>query len=246
VLFTTGHRLTAKLARSLREAGLDCMMIGLESADRSTHDATRGVSGSFDQAIAAIRLALEEGLYTAISTIATHDKLASGHIEAMAELAARLGIHEFRILEPIPTGRIAADMSVVLSEEESRMLADFHVEWNRRRTGPAVAAFSYLESKEMFGCGAGYHHLFVDSLGNVCPCDLTPLSFGNVLKESLRDIWEMMGVTFSKPRCRCLMKDLCTNPLIQAGPLPLPPHRSLELCSACPSDPALPDIYRRL
>jgi radical SAM protein with 4Fe4S-binding SPASM domain len=40
----------------------------------------------------------------------------------------------------------------------------------------------------MFGCGAGFHHLFIDALGNVCPCDLTPLKLGNC--------WKSRSMTF--------------------------------------------------
>jgi len=32
--------------------------------------------------------------------------------------------------------------------------------------------------------------MFIDSQGNVCPCDFTMLSFGNILERPIYKIWE--------------------------------------------------------
>jgi len=32
--------------------------------------------------------------------------------------------------------------------------------------------------------------MFIDSQGNVCPCDFTMLSFGNILERPIQEIWE--------------------------------------------------------
>ena len=248
IMFTTGHGLTKELAGKLFCADLDCMMIGIESADRDEHDKVRGAAGSFDEAIKAIGLSLEAGLYTAISTVGTKAKIKSGQIQKLAALAEEYGVHEFRVLEPIPTGSFYDEKDQVLSGDESKELADFHKQWNRKNSGPAISGFSYLESDEMFGCGAGFHHLFIDAIGNVCPCDLTPLSFGNVLEEPLEAIWQKMGEIFDLPRCGCLMKEICkkTNELKDGQQLPLEPQRSYDLCKAVNKCDKLPKVYENL
>jgi len=248
ILFTTGHRLTKELANQLRNSALDCIMIGIESDDSIEHDKVRGVTGSFDEAIKAIGLSLKAGFYTAISTVGTKEKIANGQIQRLAKLAQEHGVHEFRILEPIPTGSFYNQKDEVLSEEESKTLADFHKQWNRKNSGPAISGFSYLESDEMFGCGAGFHHLFIDAIGNVCPCDLTPLSFGNVLDEPLEDIWLKMGELFNLPRCGCLMKELCSKmaDLADGKEFPLSMEKSLKLCGTVDNKGQLPMVYRNL
>lgn len=248
IIFTTGHRLNKELASQLIKADLDCIMIGIESDDSSEHDSIRGVVGSFDEAIKAIGLSLEAGLYTAISTVGTKEKIANGQIQRLAELATQYSVHEFRILEPIPTGSFYKQRNEVLSENESKKLADFHKQWNRKNSGPAVSGFSYLESDEMFGCGAGFHHLFVDAIGNVCPCDLTPLSFGNLLDESLEDIWLRMGELFDLPRCGCFMKEVCSKAAnwINGQKLPLSTEESMSLCKTIDCKRQLPMVYKNL
>ena len=58
-----------------------------------------------------------------------------------------------------------------------------------------------------------YYHFYdgCDALGNVCPCDLTPLKLGNVLEQPLTEIWSEMSEWFNLPRSGCLMKCLCTE-----------------------------------
>ena len=46
----------------------------------------------------------EAGIYTAISTIATHERLQSGELERMYQLGRSWGVSEFRILAPVATG----------------------------------------------------------------------------------------------------------------------------------------------
>jgi MoaA/NifB/PqqE/SkfB family radical SAM enzyme len=152
---------------------------------------------------------------------------------------------EFRLLTPVATGSALGDETFSLDAAGRRTLRDFHIRHNRRGAGPAVAALAYLESPEMFGCGGGFHHLHIDAGGEVCPCDLTPLSFGNITDEPLEHIWTRMGRTFDRPRCRCLMADLAGRISPQAA-LPLAPSASRTLCPPPDRDEPLPQAYRRL
>lgn len=248
IVFSTGHGLHMDLAQAFRGAGLGCLMIGMESDDPTRHDAVRGVKGSFQIGADAIELALNAGLYTAISTVATRAKLQNGQLQRLAEFATRMGVHEYRILEPVPTGRFLQHATEVLTSEEKRRLAEFHKEWNRAGKGPAIAAFSHLESSAMFGCGAGCHHLYVDALGHVCPCDLTPVSFGNALQEPLAQIWRRMEAHFAQPRCNCLAQSLGTD-LARTGydgQLPLVDAESQCLCARQRQPEGLPRVYANL
>ncbi len=247
IMFSTGYRLDSQLADNLSHAGLNCLTIGLESDDSSQHDEIRGAHGSYDEGINAAELSLNAGLYTAISTVGTRKKIRDGQIERMAELATRLGVHEFRILEPVPTGRYSEDQCEILSPEESRKLADFHKKWNRKGKGPAIASFAHLESDEMFGCGAGYHHLFIDAVGNVCPCDLTQISMGNLLQEPLSDIWDRMSEWFNLPRCGCFAKEICNEISSKATlEFPICKDKSVKICHAHKRDDRLPGVFEGL
>ncbi len=245
ILFTTGHGLDAARAHRLADAGLTCATIGIEHADAARHDAVRGGAGSFAEAERAIADCRQAGVYTAISTVATREKIAAGELADMYELACRWGVGELRVLAPVATGAWAGCAEAMLDPAERDALKRFHRTYNRRRRGPAIACFAYLESDELFGCGAGFHHLFIDAAGRVCPCDLTPLSFGDTATEPLADIWQRMDQYFPTPRRGCLMQALAPRLPADAA-LPLDRPASERLCTACPNRSTLPEGYRRL
>lgn len=245
ILFTAGSGLNDELAGRLAGAGITCVTVGFESNSRQVHDDVREREGSYDEAVAAVEACRRAGIYTAISTIAFDDKVADGTLDRMYKMAEEWGIGEFRILSPVPTGSAAGNSEVVASGDTLDRVKEFHRAHNRRRTGPIVASFASLESPEKFGCGAGYHHLFVDSGGEVCPCDLTPMSFGNAASESIVEIWERMGGYFPFPRCDCVMKEML-NEIDSSTQLPLPREVSEQICPPRPSDDSLPGCYCRL
>ena len=245
IVFTTGHGLDQRRAESLRRAGAGCVTVGLESADPATHDRVRGVVGSFASAREAVAACRGAGLFTAISTVGFREKLASGELERLYRLGADWGVGEFRLLAPVATGGLSGCGSAMLSAEELAALAAFQVDHNRLDGGPSVNSFAHLESAEMFGCGAGYHHLFIDASGEVCPCDLTPMSFGNAAQEPLADIWARMGEFFARPRCGCLMGQLAAG-FHNGAPLPLAREQSESLCPRRLPTDLLPQAYRRL
>ena len=246
IVFTTGHRLDVRRAKQLADAGVANVTIGLENADAAAHDRVRGREGSFAEAEAAACACRDAGVYLAISAIGAREKLVRGELERMYELGMRWSASEFRILAPAATGAWKGCEAEMLSPDEYRALAEFHQDHNRRKSGPAIASFAYLESDAVFGCGAGFHHLFVDAAGQVCPCDLTPLSFGDVTAEPLANIWRRMGAFFPAPRRGCLMNRIARQVDEHGETLPLERAVSEQICRACQPEGPLPEGYRRL
>ena len=246
ILFTTGYALDSGRAKRLADAGVSCVTVGIESADPAVHDRVRDRPGSFDEARAAVDACNKAGIYAAVSTIGTRERIAGGDLETMYELARQWSVGEFRLLVPVATGGWRHCASAMLSPQERQILYDFHVRHNREPDGPAVNSFAYLESDEVFGCGAGYHHLFIDAAGRVCPCDLTPLSFGDATVESLADIWQRMAEFFPLPRRSCLMVRIADRLPVAPTPLPLDRAQSEALCPRRNAAEPLPDGYRRL
>jgi len=244
VLFTTGYQLDDARAKKLAETGVGSVVIGIESTNPKEHDLVRGKSGSYTEALAAIKACTNAGIYTAIETIGTREKIRNGELEKIYEQGRRLNVGEIRILSPVAVGLWAGCTEVMLRPEELTFLKEFHMRHNRLHNGPCVASSAYIESEIMFGCNGGYHHLYIDAAGEVSPCDLTPLSFGNVTKESLQDIWRKMGKYFLQPRSHCLMSDIATK--INAEQFPLTPDESRKIISDLDPQNDLPVLYQRL
>jgi MoaA/NifB/PqqE/SkfB family radical SAM enzyme len=174
----------------------------------------------------------------------TREKIHTNDLERIYDIACQYNVGELRILSPVATGSWSGRPEKMLTAEEISYLQQFHRNHNRQKNGPCVATSAYIESADMFGCNAGYHHLFIDAAGEVCPCDLTPISFGNITTQPLKEIWENMKRYFPQPRNSCLMSEISNK--ITASSLPLPPSQSTHLIPQIEPHTPFPGIYRRI
>jgi MoaA/NifB/PqqE/SkfB family radical SAM enzyme/protein-L-isoaspartate O-methyltransferase len=242
ILGTTGYGLDANRARRLARSGVSAMGVSLDSADEQEHDQLRGHEGAFGTALEAMELADGAGIYPYFVTVARHELLENDCFYAFLEFAGRHGAREVHLLEPCPTGRLAGRDDVVLSAEERRRIVELQMEVADRDDLPILSTLTYLEGPEAFGCGAGQTYIYIDGSGELCPCNLVPLSFGNVAREPLHTLLDLMGSHFDRPRPSCIGRSL--TPLAGDGPLPTPPDLSRRLCEKhLPKEHELPRFF---
>ena len=91
--------------------------------------------------------------------------------------------------------------------------------------------------------------MFIDSQGNVCPCDFTMLSFGNILERPIQEIWEETSKYFCTPGPACYAN--ISNDVIfskKKAEWPLKKKATLEILDECPSynEERLPEFYKRM
>jgi MoaA/NifB/PqqE/SkfB family radical SAM enzyme/ubiquinone/menaquinone biosynthesis C-methylase UbiE len=227
-LNTTGAGLNLDRAISLRKAGIFALGVSLDSLSMEEHDRMRGKKGAFETARAALSLAVDAGLYPYVISVATRSLLEESHFMSFLRFALDAGAREVHLLEPCATGNLSGKAEVVLTSDEKKLILGYQKEVARDESLPILSSFLYLESAEAFGCGAGLTHLYIDGSGEVCPCNLVPLSFGNITHESLEAILERMGKHFFQPRCNCVGQDLAPN--IRVDHLPLALEQSEALC----------------
>lgn len=227
-LNTTGAGLTGERAAGLRAAGLFALGVSLDSMDGQEHDSLRGRAGAFDTAVRALELAGGAGLYPYVISVARKEFLEPARFRAFMRFAADVGAREIHLLEPCAIGRLAGNEGVVLDETDVQRLLECQAEAASSEDLPIVSSFRYLESPSAFGCGAGITHLYIDGTGEVCPCNLVPLSFGNAVTEPLGAILGRMGSHFDKPRCSCVGQTLRKH--VRGSRLPLSRRESEELC----------------
>lgn len=239
ILFTSGRGFTPALAARLSAAGLWSVCVSLDADTAEAHDAARG-QGSFAAALDALRLANTEGFYVMAGAVATPAFVRSGMPARIHSLLAGLGVHELRIVEAMPCGGLSGcAASDLLSPDDVAALRRFHVETNRAGRGPKICAFNHVESPDVFGCGAGTQHLFIEPSGIVCPCDFTPLGFGNVRETPLADVWRRMNLAMGdNPRTHCfIQRHRSAVQAHAAAGFPLPPDLSERICREAGPEP---------
>ena len=242
-LNTTGAGLTADRAQALHDAGLFAVGVSIDSQVAEDHDRMRGRKGAFMTALNAIGLAAKSGLYPYVISLATREFLGPSRFRSFMRFAGDIGAREVHLLEPCPTGKLAGHSEVVLNQAERQRILDFQKEVSCDESLPILSSFAYLESPEAFGCGAGLTHLYIDGSGEICPCNLVPISFGNIADEPVHQVLDKMGRFFRKPRTVCVGRVLGRH--ITEDRLPTNPEVSAQICEEhLDTDHPLPRFFK--
>ena len=133
IIFSSGAGFTPEYARQLKDAGLWAFCVSVESFDETVNSHMRNSPEALEIAREALKLSVKSGFYTMIGSVARRSFIENREYEKIYEIARELGIDEFRIVEPMPCGKlIAASEEDLLTPEHIKILRDFHVATNRR------------------------------------------------------------------------------------------------------------------
>lgn len=92
---------------AIREAGIERISLSLDGATKETHDAFRGVKGTFNRTIAAVEMAHQAGLSVQINTTLTRSNLHE--FDTFRDLMFELKPAMWSVFVLVPTGRAQAD-----------------------------------------------------------------------------------------------------------------------------------------
>jgi heme b synthase len=210
-LASNGTMVDAEIAHRIREVGIRRVSISLDGGKPETHDAFRGLPGSFEQALEGFRCMREEDIPVQVNvTIAKHNISERQEILDLAVREGACALHLF-LLVPVGCGvEIAKDAMISPQEYEETL------EWLYGQTKKteieirATCAPHYYriirqKAKEegrkldfktdgmaamTKGCLAGNGVFFVSHRGDVQPCGYLPLAAGNITETHIRDILE--------------------------------------------------------
>ena len=177
---TNGTLLDEKKIKLLRKAGVDILTISLDSAVSEEHDCFRGVAGSFDKTINAVKLALKNGLNVTLGAVASHQNIRSQGFIDLIELAHELNVIICLALAA-PLGEWAGNQDIILTEDDRTYLYELVDKYPLLRTD-FEANFVHR------GCGAVKEILYLTPYGDILACPFLHFSLGNVFDESLKII----------------------------------------------------------
>jgi MoaA/NifB/PqqE/SkfB family radical SAM enzyme len=205
IIFTSGYGLDFQRARKLKDYGLFYIAISLDDFDKTRHDKARGLKGAFENSIKAIKNAKKAGLYTIVQSVITKAMFSSDRIWKFINYVKELDADELLLLEPLGTGRLlCSDNGIFLDEETRLQLKDLHDIAIEKMDLPKIYSFAHIEHPTQFGCDAGIHHAYIDTIGNLWPCNFLPISLGNILKEP-DIIYNRLIKYFSRPCEICIL-----------------------------------------
>ncbi len=198
--------LTVDAIHRLRDVGLERLAISIDGADAATHDAFRGVPGTFERSITALETARAAGLSTQINSSlwrGNRDQLAG-----MAEMARWLGIALWSVFVMVPTGRAVRGMLLAAREHESlyQALADlvaagqpfqikttagqpfYRVLHQRGLDGPAGTRPG-MRANRAVNDGNGNGFVFVSHRGEIMPSGFLPMVCGDIRRDAIAEVY---------------------------------------------------------
>lgn len=200
--------LTEAAIESFKAAGVTRMAISVDGHDAATHDYFRGIPGTFDRAMTALRHAQKIGLDTQFQTTVTRRNM--NHLPEIARIVEDVGSKMWSLFFLIVTGRAQAGDDLQAPEYEEV----FRFMYELAKTAPfgikTTEAMHYrryvaqrmreehtgehnVAAKEVAwrtsGVSDGKGFVFVSHTGEIFPAGFLPITAGNVLRDSLTDVY---------------------------------------------------------
>ena len=161
------------------------LLISLHGATSYTHEAFTGVPGSFEETVTNIRRAAAASLSVTTSTVITKQNYTQvNQIAALnKELSANHAVFNRYLGQHLPDiGLAKEELKEAIQAIEQLRVAGYPVKF-----GNCIPQCFYPSSST--GCLAGVAYWTVDPWGNVRPCNHAPLICGNLLDQSIEEIW---------------------------------------------------------
>ena len=195
-LLTNGTLIDRRAARSLKVAGIKGVQVSLEGP-KNVHEAIRG-GNSFDRALKGVEHLVGEGVPVTLNV--TLSSINVDHFGEIMDLASGLRVPRVGFSRLVPSGRGIGLVDSMLAAERikdayGKIFSDLR-EGLEVVTGDPVAAQIGETAAPTEGglvpnggCAAGVSGLTILPDGTITPCRRLNVPIGNILRDSLREVW---------------------------------------------------------
>jgi len=197
-IITNGLLLSREVVKRLSAfPKLKKIKISLDGADAEVHDSIRQ-KGVFEKVNQSLPMIKQENRFEIILMV-TVMKRNYRSLPSLIRLCQNLGVNGLILERFIPLGRGKTFMNEVLEKDQWRELVEILMEFFSMKVDeddiPSYQAFQITfdeEGAELLGapCIIGRDGLCIMPEGIVFPCRRFPIPIGNLMNESLKEIWE--------------------------------------------------------
>ena len=191
----------------LKEHGVEGLGLSLDGSTAARHDSIRGVAGTFDLTMKALRWAQELGIPVQVNTLTAAE--TASDLPAIYEVLKPFGLARWSLFFLISVGR--GRVLKPLTPEEGEALMEWIHETSRvapftvstteapsfRRVALEKLRAEGLTGEEIRRTGAtrsygirdGHGIVFVSNTGDICPAGFLPLPVGNVRRHNIVEMY---------------------------------------------------------
>lgn len=180
--------LTREKLLRYRKAGVDSLMVSVDSIDPDEHDAFRQKRGALSETLGTVGLAKKLGFSVFVCIVIHHRNLYSKKLDALLAFTRKNGII-INFALAVPAGNwndfecFKKDFMLTKKDKiyvREVMKKNYH------------ARFDFSINLKKWGCPAAAEKIYITPYGDVMPCPFIQVSFGNVRNESILSIRKRM------------------------------------------------------
>lgn len=196
VMGTSGYLIDSGTAANLKDAGIRAVAISLDSDNPEVHDSFRGLDGVWERAVGALGHCRDAGIAVQINMSVMRSAISD--VEGVIGLGTSLGVRDYQLFFPIPTGR-ARQIEPRSPEEYEELIRQVLIRY--RDAGLTIRPTCAPQFRRIAdglgitspgwgrGCLAGITYCRIFANGDVTPCPYLPVSAGNVRITPFYEIW---------------------------------------------------------
>lgn len=199
--------LTREVLARLKAHGVEGLGLSLDGSTAARHDAIRGVPGTFERTMTAMRWAQELEMPLQVNTLAAAE--TADDVPAIFELLKPMTPARWSLFFLISVGR-GKVLQAMTPEEAERLMgwvyetsksAPFIVATTEAPSYRRVA-LEHMKAEGLtgeqirrsglargFGIRDGHGIMFVSNTGDICPAGFLPLAVGNVRRDRVADVY---------------------------------------------------------
>lgn len=226
IIATNGTLIDEEMAWKLKDHGVVCNAISLDSANPARHNFIRNSTEGFDLVQRAIEATRKAGILLQINTTAMEYNMPD--LEDLIDFVDSIDGGIMLMYQLVAVGRGERIKNATLKKSANRELSELisRKQRNCKAIIEPVAGPQYwpylLETKKctnglwrlaaeqvFHGCAAGRGFAYIKANGDVWPCPFVEQSGGNVRKETFKSIYEKSSVFRNLRHREHTLKGLC-------------------------------------
>jgi len=201
--------MTQQAIRNIAKAGAKGFGVSLDGATPETHDAFRGIRGSYHESITMIQQAGDAGMGVQVNTTVTAANMSE--LEALADLLRTLPVRMWSVFFLVPVGRARLAQRITARQYERI----FELLYRQREQGPYAVKSTEAPHYRRFvmqklglsphdppdriygltrlapvGTNDGRGVMFISHTGEICPSGFMPIVCGVFPQDSPVDVYQ--------------------------------------------------------
>ncbi len=196
-LVSTPGPIDLERAKSLKRAGCQGVLVGLEHYDEKKNDQLMGCKGAYKHSLKSIKNVKKAGMLAGCWIVVTSEMIPQ--LDRYLKFVKKAGATDVAIFEPMLT-----EKDKMLAPDERKYLLNIQKKSKKEHGYPRIISGPFMDSEQFMGCTAGFNRMHITAEGDVFPCDMLHEKWGNIYNDDVRDIWEKMHKNYSEPLCGCI------------------------------------------